>query len=139
MPNSHTPSLTKVGMSSSRTNIRSIGKFSTLAARSFLPCWMRKPASRSSSRLYSDKRPDFWIARCRRPPSIVILFSEALHRHPIGLKGLLPQETRHAHDGRRADAGRIVDVAIGKVGGFQQPRDMPALGERAHLGRRAQV
>ena len=34
-------------MSSSRTNIRSAGKLSTRAVRSFLPFWIRRPASRS--------------------------------------------------------------------------------------------
>ena len=62
IPHSQTPSATKVGMSSSRTNIRSAGKFSIRAVRLFLPLAIRSPASASSPRDWSLSRPDFWIA-----------------------------------------------------------------------------
>ena len=55
------------------------------------------------------------------------------------LVGLLPQETGHPHDGGRADPRSVVDVAIAEVGPVEQARDVPALGQRADLGRRAQV
>src|SRR5438309_9175792 len=139
MPNSHTPSLTKVGMSSSRTNISSAGKFSTRAVRLFLPDWMRKPASRSSSRLASDRRPDFCNAMCRRVRSDSIAASQAVDGSAIALVGLLPEEAADTHDRGRADARAVVDLAIGQLGLGKQPRDMPPLGQRPDLGRRAQV
>src|SRR5438309_6862256 len=144
MPNSQAPSLTKVGMSSSRTNIKSAAKFSMRAVSSFLPFWMRRPASRSRPRLNSDRRPDFWMAMWRRSRSTSIggsvgRIGEGVDGAAVAVMGLLAQEAGDADDGGGADAGRLVDVAVGEVGAVEQAGDVPALGEGTDFLRCAQV
>ena len=64
---------------------------------------------------------------------------EAIEQQAVAAIVLLAQEARDADDGRRADPGRVVDLAIGKVARVEQPRDLPALGETVDLGRGAQI
>src|SRR5438270_4381915 len=139
IPNSHAPSLTKVGISSSRTNMRSAGKFAARAVRLFLPLSMRSPASRSRSRLRSDSRPERWSAMCRRVRSTDIIALQRVDRPAVALERLLPQEAPDAHDGRRADPRAFVNVAVRQIGAIEQPGDVPALRQRPEFRGRAQV
>src|SRR3954468_12200963 len=143
-PNSQTPSLTKVGMSSSRTNRRSAGKFSTRAASSLRPFWMRRPASWRRPRLSSDRRPDFWMAMWSRSSSTSIAASPrfaggGVEGLAVAAIGLLAQKAGDADDGGGADPGGLVDLAVGEAGAVEQARDVPALAQGADLGRGAQI
>src|SRR4051794_5112043 len=139
MPNSHAPSLTNVGMSSSRTNIRSAGKFAARAVRLFLPLSMRRPASRSRSRLRSDSRPERCSAIWRRVRSTDTFNLQRVDGPAIALIWLLAQEPPHSDDRGRTHARAVVNLAIREIGAIEQPCDMPALGERPQLRGRAKV
>src|SRR3954447_11846783 len=126
-------------MSSSRTNIRSAGKFAARALRLFLPLSIRRPASRNRSRLSSDRRPERWTAMCRRVRSTDIAGLECVDRPSISLVRLLAEEPPDPNDGGRAHARCFVNVAIGKVGAIEQPGNVPALSQRSQLGGRAKI
>src|SRR5258708_12805132 len=124
-------------MSSSRTNMRSAGKFAARAVRLFLPLSIRKPASRSSSRLRSERRPERWSAICRRVRSTDIGTLQRVESASITLERFLPEEAAHADDRRRAHPGAVADLAIGEVGSIKQPGYVPALRQRHDLAARA--
>ena len=103
-------------MSSSRTNIRSSGKFSARAVSAFLPPWSFSPAPLSRSLLWSDRRPLFLHGDVQ-PASVgghVGLF-QSVEQQAVAAVLLLLEEARDADDGGRADPGHVMDFAIGEL------------------------
>src|SRR5690242_7357646 len=126
-------------MSSSRTNMRSAGKFAARAVRLYFPLSMRRPASRRRSRLRSARRPDRWRAMCRRVRSTDIGDLDCIKSSVIDANRILPQESSLSNDRRRADSGTLADLAVGKHRAIEQPRHVQALGEGLELSGLAKI
>src|SRR6476646_7108110 len=74
-----------------------------------------------------------------RVRSLSIVAPECVDRAAIALVRLLSQESSDTNDRGRAHASTVVNFTIAEVRSVEQPRDVPPLGQRSDLGRRAQV
>src|ERR1700733_6346329 len=74
--------------------------------------------------------PRFGFSLCRR---------QSLQDEAVTLIGFLLQESRNPGDGCEAAARPVVNFAVGQLARVQQARDLPALGQRRNLRRRAKV
>src|SRR6266850_4403260 len=140
MPRSQTSSCTRSGMSSSRTSRTSSGMFSPKNISWSLPRLYLRPQRCSSSSELSVSRPLFCTAIFRRVAlSITCLL--ALAEGPecpliAAVSGI--EVARDPADGRHADPGETMDLAVGEVA-LEHLGDHPAVGHRLQLGGRAQV